>query len=312
MRTTTMAFIRRARTLIVGPLCCRNIIAPPTCSPVRRTSSEACRRRTPARLPWLTGLRAATSSTVGTTFSSTNCRLMSSGTSTCAARARSAPSRSPSFANPLIPSPLARRKTLPRLPPPIRKARWIISWTCLNRARAAFKHVHEIIHRALRIGGGSLGNVFLLAKGDGIRGFANEGLLEGAERARAAHVLVPEDISRQLVEENVVPTVDEVAARSPVSHGKRAGVRLRHASLEVRRTGEQVGGAIIFLQQSGPTISVRARRIKAIVVVRIQFERGLDLPHIVHTLDAVGRFLGAGQDRQQHARQNSDNRNHDQ
>src|SRR4029077_2378544 len=69
---------------------------------------------------------------------------------------------------------------------------------------------------------------------------------------------------------------------------------------------------IIFFEQSGPAILTPPRRVKAIEVIPVHFQRRVYLFEIVHTLDAIGGFLRARECRQKHAGQNRNDRDDDQ
>src|SRR5437868_2887426 len=111
-------------------------------------------------------------------------------------------------------------------------------------ATFALQHVHEIIasNRVIWVG---LLEVLFFSKHDGVRWFQNCSFFYGSAWVRSAHVL-GETVRRQLIEEIIVPAIDEVAALGAVGRVGCAWIGQRRAALGVGRADQKIGCAIVF------------------------------------------------------------------
>jgi len=127
----------------------------------------------------------------------------------------------------------------------------------------AFKDIHEIIHRHRWA---AAWIILLFAEDDRLRRQANIRFLHTVRRRE----YVPIGIH---VCEEVVPAVDEITAIGAIFGRGRTGVSKGWTTKGIGRTNEEICRLIIFFEQSRPAILIPARRVKAIEIIRIHFQR---------------------------------------
>ena len=140
-----------------------------------------------------------------------------------------------------------------------------------------------------------------------------DALVHAASAAPAAPALAHWGGGAQILE-IIVPAVEQITARMIVGQINRtaaaAGGRVRDGLAQAEQQLQVFAVSIIELvRPAGGRQLVRvspARRIMALVVVHIHVRGQAQLPDVVETPDAFGRFLRPAQGGQQHRRQNPD------
>ena len=152
--------------------------------------------------------------------------------------------------------------------------------------------VHEVVHSR-----GWL--VLFLAEHAGVGRMNDRRLFHGVDRIEG-------------VAEEIIPPINEVTSVGAVGDRERTEVGLGRSAERVVGADKDVGGLVILQQEGGPAKGVGSRGVKAVAVVGVHLHRQFQLLHVVDAFDAGGSSFGPGQRRQEHAGQNSNDRDDDQ